>query len=122
MFFEHAADTYLRHLGYRCLERNFFSKSGECDWIGVLGRTLVFVEVRGRTSATPWISIEDAFSQSKILKWRKTIQYYLFKKNALLQELAISEIRLDLVAIKKIARGEGWPLFSLEHFPGVVAY
>ncbi len=46
---DHAA-RFLRARGYRILERNFRIRSGEVDIVAEHGETLVFVEVKARSS------------------------------------------------------------------------
>lgn len=48
---ERAAARYLRRLGYRIVARGSRNPLGELDLIAVDGRTVVFVEVKARTSA-----------------------------------------------------------------------
>ena len=48
---ERGAALYLRQLNYRILESNYRCRYGEIDLIAMDGETLVFVEVRARTSS-----------------------------------------------------------------------
>jgi putative endonuclease len=48
---EDAAETHLRSLGYRIVERNLRTRLGEIDFVALDGETLVFVEVKARMSA-----------------------------------------------------------------------
>jgi putative endonuclease len=50
LFGEELAAAYLGGRGYRILERNFRTRSGEIDLIARDGDTLVFVEVKSRRS------------------------------------------------------------------------
>lgn len=47
---ENKAARYLKKRGYRILERNFRTRSGEIDIIAREGESLVFIEVKARTS------------------------------------------------------------------------
>ncbi len=47
---ERAARRFLRRLGYRILARNHQSSAGEIDLIAMDGLTIVFAEVKTRTS------------------------------------------------------------------------
>jgi putative endonuclease len=49
---EERAVGFLKGLGYRVIDRNFHSRSGEIDIIASDGETLVFVEVRSRNTAS----------------------------------------------------------------------
>lgn len=51
---EQAAESFLRGLGYRVLERNWRCPTGELDLIAVHGDTLVFVEVRSRAQGSSY--------------------------------------------------------------------
>ena len=48
---EHIAANYLQKRGISILKRNYFSKFGEIDLIGIENRTIIFVEVKLRTNA-----------------------------------------------------------------------
>ncbi|OLD67361.1 MAG: YraN family protein [Acidobacteria bacterium 13_1_40CM_2_68_10] len=47
---EEAAERYLVSLGYRILERRYRTRTAEIDFIAEEGDTLVFVEVKTRSS------------------------------------------------------------------------
>lgn len=47
---EDLAYNFVQNLGYRVLVRNFRIRGGEIDIIAVDGRTLVFIEVKTRSS------------------------------------------------------------------------
>lgn len=47
---EEMAVRHLKARGYKILERNYRNRSGEIDIIAREGKTLVFVEVKARTS------------------------------------------------------------------------
>ena len=49
---EDAAEERLRELGYAILDRNFRTRRGELDIVARDGRTVVFVEVKGRSRST----------------------------------------------------------------------
>jgi putative endonuclease len=49
---EEAARTYLKRRGVRILAENFVCAAGEIDLIGRDGETLLFIEVKARTSDT----------------------------------------------------------------------
>lgn len=57
---EDIAVDYLKKKGYKIIERNFRKKYEEIDIIALFGSTLVFIEVKTRTSSsfgTPFESI-----------------------------------------------------------------
>ncbi len=47
---EELADTYLKQQGYKILERNYVTRAGEIDIVCRQKETVVFVEVKTRTS------------------------------------------------------------------------
>ena len=49
-FGETSACTYLKHRGYKILERNYRNRGGEIDIIAEKGSYVVFVEVKTRNS------------------------------------------------------------------------
>jgi putative endonuclease len=106
---EDAAARYLKRLGYRILARHVDSPLGELDIIAVDGRTIVFVEVKTRTS-TGAGHPSDAIDERKERRMTQAALAYL-KAQGLLQYSA----RFDVVAIT-------WPAdarraTSIEHFP-----
>lgn len=72
---EAIAVSYLLKKHYRILERNFKARYGEIDIVALDGDTLVFVEVKTRSSrlyGTP----EEAITPWKLRELAKTAQYY----------------------------------------------
>jgi putative endonuclease len=90
---EDLAFTLLKKKGYKILGRNYKSSIGEIDIIAREGRTIVFVEVKARSS--------DNFGTAKgavdVKKQRKLSMLALdyLKRHALLEQAA----RFDVVAI-----------------------
>ncbi|RTK96865.1 MAG: YraN family protein [Neisseriaceae bacterium] len=76
----HAEDlalAYLSNIGLHCLQRNFYSRFGEIDLIMQDSDTLVFVEVRKRSSGKDYAC--ESITISKQRKLVKTAEYYLMK-------------------------------------------
>jgi putative endonuclease len=89
-------DVAVRHLkgkGYRILARHLDSPLGELDIIAVDGRTVIFVEVKTRTSTETGHPTE-AIDQRKERRMTQAALAYL-KANGLLQYAA----RFDVVAL-----------------------
>ncbi|MDD4503383.1 MAG: YraN family protein [Clostridiaceae bacterium] len=78
VFGESMACEYLSECGYRVLERNFSCRAGEIDIIAVQGGTVVFVEVKTRSSEKYGLPSE-AVSKAKQHKIVKTALYYMQK-------------------------------------------
>jgi len=90
---ETAAAKFLKQLGYRILERGFDSPLGEIDIIAIDGRTIVFVEVKTRSS-TEAGHPADAVDATKQRRMTQAALAYL-KAHNLLQTPA----RFDVVAV-----------------------
>lgn len=104
---EEAAARYLRRLGYVILARGHRDNIGEIDLVVVDRRTVVFVEVKTRTShdaGHPADAVDDA-KQRRLT--RLALSY--LKRHDLLEHAA----RFDVVAITWPA-GRGQP--TIEHF------
>ena len=56
---EDAAVTHLKNRGYKIIERNYKTKTGEIDIIALQGDVLVFIEVKARNSADLGSPIES---------------------------------------------------------------
>jgi len=104
---EAAAARYLRQRGYIIIARGQRGRGGEIDLIAVDGRTVVFVEVKTRTSSAAGHPAEavDERKQERIVK---TALVYL-KRHDLLECRA----RFDIIAITWPDRGRQ-P--TIEHF------
>jgi putative endonuclease len=105
---ERAAARYLRHLGYRVVERNFRCPLGELDLVAVDGRTVVFVEVRSteRADLTRPAASVDLTKQRRLTK----LALFYLKQKDLLSHAA----RFDVLAISWPA-GRGEP--TMAHYP-----
>jgi putative endonuclease len=90
---EDAAARFLKRKGYRILARHVDSPLGELDIIAVHGGTLVFVEVKTRTSADKGHPAE-AIDPRKEHRMTQAALAYL-KRNGLLKHAA----RFDVVAV-----------------------
>jgi len=109
---EDAAARYLKRKGYRLLARRLDSPLGELDIIAVDGRTVVFAEVKTRTTADAGHPA-DAIDERKRRRMTQAALAYL-KANRLLQCSA----RFDVVAITWPAEGRR-PV--VEHFENAFA-
>ena len=89
---ENAAAKYLRSLNYKILVRNYRCKLGELDIIARDGKTLVFVEVKTRTSDEP--EPEEQVNAFKRRQITRCAEFYLSRYSNV-QPAA----RFDIVAI-----------------------
>ena len=73
---ENVAAKHLRNQGYKIIERNFRCAMGEIDIIARDGKTLVFTEVKTRTSDDPAMP-EEQVNQTKQHQITKAARYFL---------------------------------------------
>ena len=103
---EDAAARYLRRKGYHILARHLDLRQGELDIVAADGRTVVFVEVKTRSSASAGTPAE-AIDDRKESRMTQAALAYL-KSHGLLNHSA----RFDVVAITW-PEGRGKP--HIEH-------
>ncbi|MCL2121522.1 MAG: YraN family protein [Clostridiales bacterium] len=85
--------AWLEARGMRIVERNFRCTYGEIDIIGQIGETLVFVEVRGRSS-DQWGTPAESVNSKKKKKLRTLAACYLSRR-----KMADVDCRFDVVGI-----------------------
>lgn len=92
---EDLAVNYLRKHGYTIIERNFRKGYGEIDIIATKNNTLVFIEVKTRTTGLYGGAIES-IAQFKIRKLMQTAEYYKMLHSSLPDSLRIDAILIDI--------------------------
>lgn len=92
-FGEDISCEYLLECGYNVLQRNFSCRAGEIDIIALQGDTVVFIEVKTRSSRK-YGSPSEAVSKIKQQRMVKTALYYM-QKNKLLDYMC----RFDVIEI-----------------------
>jgi putative endonuclease len=97
---EDLAFRFLKKKGYRIIETNYVCKMGEMDLIAKEKDTLVFIEVKTRTS-TMFGPPQLAVNSSKQRQLSKVALYYLKEKR-----LEDVKARFDVVAILLGQKGE----------------
>jgi len=107
---EDAAFAYLQALGYAPVMRNWRCRSGEIDLIMRDGKTLVFAEVRSRTSPSRYGTAVEAVTPRKCRQVRDTAAVYLRMHGS-----AEEPVRFDVVAVT--FRRDG-AVDELKHIPG----
>lgn len=98
------AARYLSSHGFKIIEKNFSSKTGEIDIIARDGESIVFIEVKARSSEKKG-SASSAVTPMKQKKIIMTALYYLKSKG-----LSGSKARFDVVAVDSSGSG-----FIIEH-------
>jgi putative endonuclease len=73
---EQIAAVYLESKGYRILEQNYHTRFGEIDLVAQEGDSLVFVEVKARTSTTFGLP-EASVTTAKLEKIENAILLWL---------------------------------------------
>lgn len=98
------AKNYLKRRGYQILECNYRTKAGEIDLIAKEKDSLVFVEVKTRTSeeyGTP----AEAVSFYKQQHMIKSARYYLARHGGECEcRFDVIEVRMPVRGLLKIAR------------------
>jgi len=90
---ERTAARYLRKQGYKILSRQYSNRAGEIDLIALDSETVVFVEVKTRSSARHGDPV-DAVSVEKQRRLTRTALIWL-KAKGLLEQRS----RFDVIAI-----------------------
>jgi len=106
---EDHASAYLEKLGWQIVERNWRCRSGEIDLVARDQGTLVFVEVRSRTSPSRFGTAIEAVTPRKCQKVRETAGVYLR-----LNRLDGMPVRFDAVAVTFAKDGT---VQELKHIP-----
>ena len=105
---EDAAVLYLKKQGYKILEQNYRTKSGEIDIIAKDGEDLVFVEVKTRSSeqfGTPAEAVTYYKKQSMV----NSAKWYIAKYPTELN------IRFDIVEVFGTFDGSGFECEKINH-------
>ena len=104
---EDAAERFLRRQGFYILERDVRSRLGELDLVAADGRTVVFIEVKTRSSNAAGRPVEAVDDQKQRRITRAALGY--LKARGLLEHAA----RFDVVSVH-------WPQSSrrptIEHY------
>ncbi len=98
-FGEKMATKFLQKKGYKILEKNFRSKSGEIDIVALDKDTLVFIEVKTRWTRE-YGPPEEAVTPRKIRSIIKTGQHYKLFHPELPEALRIDVVTADFVKSK----------------------
>lgn len=113
-FGESFAADFLLENGYAILERNYKTGAGEIDIIASIGNTLVFVEVKTRSS-------EKYGQPSEAVDYKKRRHMLSVAEEYYSDALPYNEIRFDVIEIiaKQLSDGKV-VLHSLNHIEGVI--
>jgi len=92
---EDLAVQFLRKKGYKIIDRNFSIRGGEIDIIALDGQTLVFIEVKARSSKQFGSPLE-AITPRKMSSLIKTAYFYKSKNPRLPESLRIDAVAITL--------------------------
>ena len=102
---ERLARDFLKRRGYQIWETNYRCPEGEMDIIAKEGESLVFIEVRTKTSAefgTP----EESITPSKMRRLAAITAYYYQNHNDLPPSCRIDVVAVELSKEGKLSRIE----------------
>ncbi len=97
---EDLAVQYLKKKGFKVIERNYHCSAGEIDLIAREGKTLVFVEIKTRSSSDYGLP-QDAVDRFKQKKMIEVARSYLAERH-LTEDIPA---RFDVVAIHLMPAG-----------------
>ncbi len=90
---ENLAASHLRDRGWEILERNYRTRLGEIDLVCRDHDTIVFVEVKARTSAD-FARPDESVTHRKQAKLRRLVEEYLVT-----HRLESADVRLDVLGV-----------------------
>lgn len=90
---EEITKCYLRKKNVIILEKNFRTRSGEIDIIGLFNKTIIFYEVKTRKNCN-YGAPSEAVTRNKINKIKMTSRLYMAKYN-----LYNYDIRYDVIEV-----------------------
>lgn len=112
-FGEDAAARHLRTQGFQVLQRNWRCALGELDIIAVQGDTLVFVEVKTRSSTAYGLPAE-AVTAAKAARLRRLAAQWIVENR---DEAGWQELRIDVISVLRHPDGSG---VEIDHVRGAV--
>ena len=95
-FGEDLAIEFLQKQGYRIIERNFRIRGGEIDVIAQEGNTLVYVEIKTRTTFQ-FGRPEEAVTPKKIHFLKRAAKFYRNNRKPLIELERIDVVAVDLL-------------------------
>lgn len=96
---------------YEIIKKNFYSRFGEVDIVAKKENTLIFVEVKTRTSED-FGTAEESVNKRKILKIIKTAFCFIEKSG----QKNIADLRIDLIVVKL---GRNLKLKGIKHIKNI---
>ncbi len=109
-FVETLALNFLQRKGLRLLARNYQCRAGEIDLIVLQGNTLVFVEVRYRSTSSYGSAIESV-TRSKQAKIVRCARHFVMRY----PNHSRRNLRFDIVGISKTGNSAAYQIEWLEN-------
>lgn len=97
---EEAAARFLQEMGYQILQRNFYTRYGEIDLVALEGETLVFVEVRSRSTSGYGRAVESINRRKKAHLHQAALVYLTKNSNSASTTVAWKGLRFDVVTVE----------------------
>jgi putative endonuclease len=94
-FGEQIAENFLKKNGINIIKKNYFSKFGEIDLIGIEKKTIIFIEVKYRKNNNFGFPV-DSINDKKIDKINKTAEMFLYENE---NDYNDFECRFDIISI-----------------------
>lgn len=91
---EGLAEKFLKNLGYKIIEHNYRIRGGEIDIIALDGNTLVYIEVKTRTSHQFGLP-EESVTPAKINFLIRAAKFYRANRSNLPEQERIDVITVD---------------------------
>jgi putative endonuclease len=102
---EEIASKYLEKMGIKLICKNYFTKFGEIDLIGLQNRTIIFIEVKLRQNDNFGLPVEGV-GLRKVDRLQNAALVFLSETN-----IEYEEFRFDVISIVNAGSGG---LFSIE--------
>lgn len=106
---EEIAKKFLKQLGYQILQQNYTIRGGEIDIVALDGETVVFVEVKTRSSHDYGLP-EESLSYFKLKALQRTAQLYMT-----MMGFDSRSYRFDLVTVDYTERNDKPEIKHLEN-------
>jgi putative endonuclease len=91
---EKQAALYMLRLGYKIVEANWRCRSGEIDLVALDGDTLVFAEVRTRSTSGAFGTPIESVDFRKRKQIRETAQFYIHQHRS-----PVGSFRFDVIGV-----------------------
>lgn len=113
---EEVAEKYLKNKGFKIIARNYRTpRWGEIDRIAIDNDTLVFVEVRTKTS-DDFMTPQETVTLHKVTSLKRAANFFSLSREA---ENLPQALRIDLIAVTLNIKDKSKPM--IEHFENITS-